>query len=240
MSQRVLAALTLVGGLVLSSTSTHAVVVIGDFEGSDPGAWGRWSSGVQPFGPPANVALSTEDSSRGTTSVKATNVGYQQNLAYGANAAARTAFAVNTTLMLDVITTPSSAPSGYWQVFELILNSQGGGWTNVTSGLTNTSGTGNNIYWGPGPGDDGRRVVTFSLDYSAVKSSWSSLANGTPGWVELVFSLNNDGATNPEHAVAYIDNVRLVGDPAAVPEPAAVGVAGVAAVGALMRRHRRA
>ena len=99
------------------------------------------------------------------------------------------------------------------------------------SAITNSNNTGKSIFWGAGAGDDGRRVVTYSVDYSAAKALWGG---GTPDWLNLVIATNNDGGTFPEHAVVYLDNFQLT----VVPEPAAVAVLGLVGLSALTRRQR--
>lgn len=203
--------------------------VFGDFEGADPGTWGYWSGGVQtPIGDHPTLELSTADASTGSTSVLATNTSNSQSLAYAADFATREAFTNATQFQFDVIVPPTAnADSGYWQIYELILNSDAG-WQDITAGITNTDGNGANIYWwgadsGPGSGD--RRLVTFTVDYSTVAAAWGGVV---PGYLELVFSLNNDGV----HSTAYIDNFRIV-----VPEPASIGLVSIGALGLLRRRR---
>jgi len=216
------AAVAFASVLVLNQAADAAV--IGDFEGADPGTWGYWDGGLQtPLGDDANLEYSTEDSVTGATSVKATNAGYDQNLAYGADFATREAFLANDTLSFDVVF-PETTESGFWELFELVINSNAG-FNNVTSGATNSEGGTNQVGWAAG--GSGRRVVTFDVDYSSQLALWNGV---TPGYLELVFSLNNDSV----HNVAYIDNVRLSNS---IPEPAsALLAAGALALAGLRRR----
>jgi hypothetical protein len=213
--------------MVVASANVKADYVFGDFEGSDPGTWGYWSGGVQtPIDADASLEVSTEDSSLNASSVKATNAGYDQNLAYGADFATREALSNATSFQFDVVM-PQTAnfDSGYWQIYELILNSPAG-FTNVTSSITNSDGNGVNIYWG-GAASGERRVVTFTVDYSAQAAAWV----GVPGYTELIFSLNNDSV----HTTAYIDHFRIV---SAVPEPATLSLFGLSGIICLFTRKR--
>tara|TARA_Y100001933_G_scaffold206941_1_gene209936 strand:+ start:573 stop:1235 length:663 start_codon:yes stop_codon:yes gene_type:complete len=211
-----------VGLAALSLPALAGAVVIGDFEGSDPGTWGYWNNGVQtPLGDDPGLEFSSEDASTGLMSVKASNMGYDQNLAYAADFATREAFLNNTVLEFDVIF-PEYQTSGFWEVFELVINSNAG-FNNVTGNMTNSEGGTNQVGWGPDGG--GRRMVTFSVDYSDQVALWNG---AVPSYLELVFSLNNDSV----HNVAYIDNVRLV------PAPGALALGGLAMGGLAVRRRR--
>lgn len=214
------------GLLALASSSLPALagtVVIGDFEGSDPGTWGYWNNGLQtPLGDDPGLEFSGEDATTGSMSVKASNMGYDQNLAYGADFAAREAFLNNSILRFDVIF-PETDSDGFWEVFELVINSDAG-FNNVTGNMTSSEGGTNQVGWAPG--GSGRRVITFSVDYSDQVALWNG---AVPNYLELVFSLNNDSV----HNVAYIDNVRLV------PAPGALALGGLAMGGIAARRRRR-
>ncbi len=187
--------------------------VIGDFEGgvAEVG-WGSWSGGVAPFA--AGVSVSNEASTTGTGSVKIDISGWGQHLAYSAGTAGTIGdFENNNTLEFDVIF-PATTQSGWAELFEVVLNSQHGGFT-VIGGV-------NQVGWGAGGG--GAQTVSLALDYSAIRQTW--INNGTPGWVELVFAFNDDG----NHPVKYVDNVRVT------PEPASAALLGM---GGLMLAARR-
>ena len=200
-----------------------AQYVFGDFEGSDPGVWGYWDGGVQtPLGDDPSLEYSTADSTTGSTSVLATNPGYDQNLAYAANTLEiREAFMDYDTLLFDVVF-PEYSTGGYWELFEFVMNSNAG-FSNLTSTVTNSEGGTNQIGWG----DDGgpRRVVTFSVDYSSEVAAWGGTA---PNYLELVISLNNDG----DHTGVYLDNFRLV------PAPGAAAALAIGLGGLGVRRRR--
>lgn len=214
--------------LVLLIDTARADYGFGDFEGSDPGTWGYWSGGVQtPLGNDPNLEYSTEDATLNSTSVKATNVGYDQNLAYAADFATREAFLNATSFQFDVVVPATvNFNSGYWQIYELVVNSPAG-FNNVTPTITNTDGSANNIYWG-GAASGERRVVTFTVDYSTQVAAWGG---SVPGYVELVFSLNNDNV----HNTAYLDNFRIN----TIPEPTSLGLCGFAVSTLLLARRGR-
>lgn len=209
--------------LTLFAAGASAQFTIGDFEGSDAaGTWGYWNNGVQtPLGDDPTLEFSTEDASSGSTSIKASNAGYAQNLAWSAEFETREEFLNYDTLVFDVVF-PEYSTSGFWEIFEFVINSNAG-FNNLTGSLTNSEGGTNQVGWS----DDGsgRRLVTFELDYSSQLDLWGG---EVPTYLEFVISLNNDSV----HNVAYLDNFRLV------PTPGAVGVFAVAACGAVGRRRR--
>jgi hypothetical protein len=206
----------------LAAAPAAAQVVIGDFEGSDPGTWGYWSGGFNAgFAGDPTLELSTEDFTTGSSSVKASNMGYAQNLAYSADFATREAFLANSELQFDVVF-PEYSESGFWEIFEIVFNSEAG-FNNLTGSMTNSEGGTNQVGWGADGGP--RRVVTFTVDYSSQLPLWGGT---TPGYLELVFALNNDSV----HNVAYIDNVRLV------PTPATAGLLAIGMGAAAARRRR--
>lgn len=208
-------------GFAVLAVPAGASVVIGNFEGGVAEAgWGEWSGGVQPFS--SIITISNEAATLGSGSAKIVKAGFDQNLAFGSDFATRQAFMAHDKLLFDVVY-PATTSSGWSQIFELAINSQYGGFVGV-----NFSGDG--AGWGPNGG--GAIIKTYTYDYSSGtgatnhKADW--LANGMPGWIELIFATNNDGV----HDTFYIDNVRLV----AIPEPS--GLAAVGAAALLLRRRR--
>ncbi len=211
MKRSLMIAASLVVGFGLAQAS-QADVVIGNFEGAAEAGWGSWSGGVAPFS--AGVGVSTEDSTLANYSVKIDIPGWGQHLAYSAGTAGTIAdFMANDTLEFDVIF-PATTQSGWAELFQVVLNSQHGGFTQI--------GGVQQVGWGAGGG--GAQVLNVSLDYSAIRQAW--INNGTPGWVELIFAFNDDG----NHPVKFVDNVRLT------PEPASAALLGL---GGLMMSARR-
>ncbi len=209
--------------IIAAAGAAHADVVIGDFEGADVGEWGYWNGGFQtPLADDPTLEFSNEDATSGSTSIKASNMGYDQNLAYKANTLEeRAAWLANDTMVFDVIF-PEYSTDGFWEIFEIVINTSAG-FNNVTASITNSDGNGNQVGWAPG--GSGRRVVSFELDYSSQLALWGG---ADMGYLELVWSLNNDSV----HNIAYIDNVRLV------PAPGAAAALALSC-GALAGRRRR-
>lgn len=212
MKRSLMIAASLVVGFGLAQAS-QADVVIGNFEGAAEAGWGSWSGGVAPFS--AGVGVSTEASTLDNYSVKIDIPGWGQHLAYSAGTAGTIAdFEANHILEFDV-TFAETTQSGWAELFEVVLNSQFGGFTAISSGAQQ-------VGWGDGGG--AAQVLNVALDYSAIRQTW--LDNGTPGWVELIFAFNDDG----NHPVKFVDNVRLT------PEPASAALLGL---GGLMMSARR-
>jgi hypothetical protein len=207
--------------LSLCAVSARGDVVIGNFEGAAEAGWGEWNGGVQPF--TSIISVSNEAATLGTGSVKIVQAGWDQNLAFSADGPTRAAFMAHDQLMFDVIY-PATTTSGWAQIFDVAINSQYGG-------FVGTSFSGDGAGWGSTGG--GSITKTYTYDYSSGsgatnhKADW--LANGAPGWIELIFATNNDGV----HDTFYVDNVRLV----SVPEPASLGAIAIGAT--LLGRRRR-
>lgn len=211
MKRSLMIAATLAVGLGLNQAG-QADVILGNFEGAAEAGWGSWSGGVAPFS--AGVGVSTEASTLGNYSVKIDIPGWGQHLAYSGGTAGTIAdFVANDTLEFDVIF-PETTQSGWAELFQVVLNSQHGGFTQI--------GGVQQVGWGAGGG--GAQTLNVSLDYSAIRQTW--INNGTPGWVELIFAFNDDG----NHPVKFVDNVRLT------PEPASAALLGL---GGLMMTARR-
>lgn len=206
---------------LIAAASANADVVIGNFEGgAAETGWGEWNSGVQPFS--SIISVSNEAATLGSGSVKIVQSGWDQNLAFGADAATRAAFMANDQLKFDVIF-PASAEAGWAQIFDVAINSQHGG-------FVGTSFSADGAGWGAGGG--GAITKTYTYDYSSGagatnhKADW--IANGAPNWIEIIFATNSDAT----HGTFYIDNVRLV----AVPEPTSLAALGLC--GMVLRRRR--
>jgi hypothetical protein len=209
--------------------AARADVVIGDFEQTAVG-WGQWSGGVQPLD--ANFTYTNNGATLNSFALQYTDPtpGWGQTLAYSAGVAGTIGdFMAHDKLLVDV-TFPATTVDGWAQIFEIVINSQYGGFVGKNM---SAQGAG----WGPGGG--GAQTVTLEYDYHSGisgdvtdhKSDW--LANGTPGWIEIVFATNSDA----NHGVFQFDNVRLVAN---VPEPASLSLCGFAMSALLLARRRSA
>ena len=208
----------------------QAAYSIGQFDGADPGAWGPWSgSGPGPL-PGSTTALSTEDKTTGTTSLKLTNTSWTQNVAHQAGIQAeKDAWAANDQITFDVVTLPNTQSSGWWKLEQVVVQSSLNTGFNALPVTAISNSTGGDQIIGYGA-PVGRQVVTFAIDYSSVKALWGG---STPDWLNLVMATNNDGTA--EHSVVYLDNFQLT----TVPEPSTVGALSVAALLLTARRRRR-
>jgi len=146
------AAVAMIVGLFVGGAA-RAVVTFGDFEdNTTQGFAALTNSGVQPWTAPVNGAVITPGSGpmAGTKVLELTgnpafNFGQANGGALGYDFLAhnlRSAFFANNTLEFDWEAVPNGSPSGFSQLFNIILNSQGGGFTNVggsNSGTPNTN-----------------------------------------------------------------------------------------------------
>jgi hypothetical protein len=214
--------------LIMSLASMSvADVVIGDFEQSAPG-WGLWSGGVQPLDSSYNYTTGGATLNNYSLQYTDPTPGWGQTLAYSAGTAGTIAdFMAHDKLLVDV-TFPATTVDGWAQIFEIVINSQYGGFVGK-----NVSAQG--VGWGPGGG--GAQTVTLEYDYHSGlpadptdhKSDW--IANGNPGWIEIIFATNSDA----NHGIFQFDNVRLVAN---VPEPASLSLGGFAMSALLLVRRR--
>ena len=192
----------------------NAAVVIGNWENNTDG-WIDWSGGQQPIAAP-KFTYATTGVTLGSTSLQLTHAGWNQNLAIKLQDNGHIpAFMSNTHFSIDVSVPPSGAPSGWSQIWELAINSPAG-WQPQQPVPAHTFGFPNGNV----------QTVTLTYDYSALLASLPP----TPGWVEFIFATNNDNT----HTTFYFDNARLH----LIPEPASLGLLGLAATGLLFRRRR--
>jgi MYXO-CTERM domain-containing protein len=224
-------AILAVGSLVAAA---HADVVFGNFEDGGFDGFGTFtpSSGIAPFpaSPGPTVTISTPPSGGDTTKVLdvagagfdggqsgGEDVGY--DFVTNGNAAA---FMANDILTFNWIVPVSSTPSGFNQIFNVVLNAPGGGFKTVGGqALADNSTDDEN------PPYDGR-VNTISINYDAYKATISA----NPGFLQLGITTNNGGGAPAE---VFFDNFTLSANP--TPEPASCALLGVGAI-ALLRRRR--
>jgi hypothetical protein len=227
---------------LVAMASPAMAEVIGSFAGgaAEPG-WGRWNSPNPGFNnglPQANVSVSNDTSTDGDGwSAKLDHDGNVQTLAYSAGVAGSIAdFQANNFLVFDMVyagvpTDPMGG--GFNELWEVVMNSQFGGFTtiggrgcdfNATCAAIN-GGTGFFEGWAPGTSDP-RTHLNVALDYRHIKAAWGA---NTPGWVELIFAIQGSNRN-----IKYIDNVRL-----AVPEPTSLSLLAVMPMALLAVRRRR-
>lgn len=160
-------------------------------------------------GPPGSTYSTTTGVTNGAASLSISpGAGWTDTIIYmGADAA--TKLRANPLLLIDV-TVPVGNPDGAWFNLQYVIQGDGLGWT--TSPLV----------WSTSPSTLDK--VTLSWDVSAIAIPEN------PSWFQIeVISQGNAART------LYFDNVRAGVD--AVPEPTGLALAGVAAMGALLRRR---
>jgi hypothetical protein len=218
-----------------------ATEFIGNFAGGTAeSGWGRWNSPNPGFNnglPQANVSVSNDLGTDGDGwSAKIDHSGNLQTLAYSGGVAGTISdFMANNFLVFDLVyagvpTDPQGG--GFNELWEVVMNSQFGGFTVIGGQACNSNPTcaaingGTGYFHGFAPGPAAPFVIEdITLDYRHIKETWGA---STPGWVELIFAVQGSNRN-----IKYIDNVRLV-----VPEPASVFLF-VVGVGIILVGRRR-
>ena len=231
----VVAVLVVLAGL---SADAPAATIFGDFESGAAGWGALTNSGVQPWAAPVSgqVVTGSVGSFSGSqvldlTGTASFNFGQSGGGALGFNFLSqnlRSAFLENNTIEFDWLAVPdAAATSGFSQLFNIILNSQGGGFQNVKSynGGTNTPPEMNQFYFA-GYNGNVKHVV---VDYTAYKNAvLASCFPDAGGWLELGIQPNAGGGA-PAHQ--QFDNFVFT------PEPSSLALIGVGGISILRRRR---
>ena len=233
-SSVLVAALALLG----AASAAKASFVVANFEDGTPDGFGTFTNtGVTAnvFSSPTAGSVITPGGTDTTKMLDLTAAGFNGGLSSGADLGydfvangLASQFMANDILTFQWETAPGSEGSGYSQLYNLILNAPGPGFTDVggssgaTSALAVTTGTVNQF-----PPFSGQ-LFTVSINYDAYKAAISA----NPGYIQFGIQSNN---ANPPTDF-YFDNFTL----STVPEPASVGLMALAGVGLLARRRARA
>ena len=224
-----------------AASAAHASVIFANFEdGTTDGFGNLTNSGVtaNSFASPTVGAVIVPTTGADTTNVlDLTAKGFNGGLSSGASLGydfvangMRSQFLANDILSFTWEAAPGTETSGYSQLYNVILNAPGGGFTTVggssggTSTLAVTTGTVNQF-----PPFSGQ-LNTVSINYDAYKAA--ILANtSTPGYIQFAIQTND---ANPPSDF-YFDNFTL----STVPEPTSFALIGMGATGLLARRRKR-
>jgi hypothetical protein len=217
--------------------TARAAISFGDFEDSTTqGFAALTNSGIQPWTAPVAGAVITPGSGpmAGSKVLELTgtagfNFGQSGGGALGYDFLAhnlRADFFANNTLEFDWEAVPNASPSGFSQLFNIILNSQSGGFVNVGGSNAGTPNT-NQFYFN---GYTGNKLHVV-LDYTNYKNSILNSADPTGGgWLQFGIQPNAGGGAPGD---MYFDNFALT------PEPSSFMLVGVGVAGAMFRRRRQ-
>ena len=232
--------------LIACVGTARGATVFGNFEDNATDGFGALTnSGVVPWntgtgGPgPANGTVITPASGPlaaskvlDLTGSASFNFGQSSGGALGYDFLAnslRPAFFANNTIEFDWEAVPNGGSAGFSQLYNIILNSQGGGFTNV-DGYSTGNANMNQFYFTGYNGNLHHIVVNYQNYKNTI------LASGTPdGGNTLQFGIQpNAGGGAPGEM--YFDNFQLT----TTPEPSSFALIAIGVVGVLRRRRRSA
>jgi PEP-CTERM motif len=218
----VLAALISLG----AASAARANFVLGSFEGNSADGFGTWNgSAVVPFASDTTgsaYSYSSYGATDGSVALDVTNpASYEQDLAYDFGVNGDIAQFMSNDVLSFTATAPAAgaATAGYWQVYQVFLNGQGGSFSNVASSTPVV-----NQYYYSGFGG---ATFNISINYDAYKATLAS----NPSYLQMIIATNTGGGAPGD---LYFDNFQL----SQVPEPASFSILGLAAAGLLSRRRR--
>jgi hypothetical protein len=227
--------------IALAPSSSHAQVVLGNWESGAPEGWIDWSGGQTPIAPP-RFGFNGIGATLGTMAVQFNhpNGGFTQwaalKLQQGSNGVdewrddflASAKLAVDITLVRDEMVT---SPSNDFANIGFVVNADGYGFTSQGNPESVTPFIGFNGGNAFNPQNlVGTQTSTWTWDIFDTHDGVAPDIVANPNYIEIIFDTFSNGGV-----VYHIDNVRLI-----IPEPASVGLGGVGlAVMALRRRGLR-
>jgi hypothetical protein len=160
----------------------------------------------------AVYSSSTIGATLGSQSLEVSFAGYNQDLAikleYATDLSGNSAmadFLKDKKFSIDITYPAQNDPSGYQEIYQLVLNATGYGYTNAPGPGQANPVTGTHVNYGAGPTNN--NTFTLSFNYGSLIGTGQSQIPPTANYAEIIFTTNTDG-TSP-HDQFYFDNARL-------------------------------
>ena len=219
--------------------AANAATTFGDFQDGTTQNFGALtnSSGVQPWSSPVSgtvVTASGPGSVTGSlvlelTGTPAFNYGQSGGGALGFDIKGNnfdSAFYANNTIEFDWVPLPNGGSGGFHQLYNIILNSQNGGFTNIGGyGVNSTTWANCNQFYFTGYNPSVHHIV---VPYTAYRDALLS-AGGEGGWLQFAIQPNAGGGAPAD---SYFDNFQFT----TTPEPASLSLLVLASMGLMIRR----